>query len=336
MSRVALLAAAAILATGGAAWADAPSLGLPVDCTPGEGCAVVKYMDHEPGPGIRDYACGTMTGGENDYPGTSIAIRDMAAMRKGVAVRAAAAGTVLRTREGVPDTGVYGPESRAELSAKGCGNAVVLGHGEGWTTVYCHLREGSLRVQPGQAVRAGEPIAQVGLSGLTELPHLHFQVRHNDKPVDPFTGEGRAPGSCAAGDTPLWRTDVLAALPYRPVVLRASGFAGGPIDARTAREARTSPNRFGACAPALHFWSEIIGVKAGDRVSLRVTGPDGRTVAENTGRVDRDYAQLFVQAQAPRRGADWPEGVYRGTVQLTRGTDSFTTSTSGRPEPGGC
>lgn len=335
MTRAILLATAAVLAAGSAV-ADAPSLGLPIDCTPGDTCAVVKYMDHEPGPGIRDYACGTMTGGENDYPGTSIAIRDMAAMRAGVAVRAAASGTVLRTREGVPDTGVYGPETRAELSARGCGNAVVLGHGDGWTTVYCHLREGSLRVQPGQTVRAGEPVAQVGLSGLTELPHLHFQVRHNDKPVDPFTGEGRAPGACAAGDRPLWRADVLAALPYRPVVLRASGFAGRPMDARTAREAREPANRFGACAPALHFWTEIIGVKAGDRVSLRVTGPEGRTLAENAGRVERDYAQLFVQAEAPRPGTGWPEGVYRGTVRLTRGADVFTTTTTGRPDPGGC
>ncbi|MGI9493956.1 MAG: M23 family metallopeptidase, partial [Geminicoccaceae bacterium] len=51
------------LAMTGAAMAAMPELlQLPIDCKPGQNCWVVRYVDHEPGPGVKDYACGNMTG----------------------------------------------------------------------------------------------------------------------------------------------------------------------------------------------------------------------------------------------------------------------------------
>ena len=55
------------------------------------------------------------------------------------------------------------------------GNHVLVEGDEG-VTMYAHLRCGSLRVQPGDAVAAGEPLGAVGHSGRSTMPHLHFQL----------------------------------------------------------------------------------------------------------------------------------------------------------------
>lgn len=66
----------------------------------------------------------------------------------------------------------------------GYGNAVILDHGNGITTLYAHANE--LLAQEGQTVQRGEAIATVGSTGLSTGPHLHFEVRENGEPVDPM------------------------------------------------------------------------------------------------------------------------------------------------------
>ncbi|SMH41066.1 M23 family metallopeptidase [Azospirillum agricola] len=338
MSRVATALAAALLGltAGSGQAAEPPRFALPLDCPTGNACDVVKLTDLDPGPGLKDYNCGSLLGGENGHSGTDIAIRDQRAMREGVTVRAAAAGTVLRTRDEMEDTGIHGPETREELNARGCGNAVVIGHDDGWQSVYCHLRRGSVAVTPGQNVRTGDPIAQVGMSGLSELPHLHFQVNHGRDVVDPFAGTDRT-AACGVGPHPLWTPEALSRLtPYRPAVLRLAGFAEEETDVRTAREGTFTEGRIRLCAPRMVFWSEIIGIKAGDRIALTVEGPDGRPVLNRTVTADRDRAQIFVQATAARPGEAWVVGSYRGTVELTRGRDSYRSRTTGHAVTDGC
>ena len=60
----------------------------------------------------------------------------------------------------------------------GWGFAVALSHG-GYVTVYAHL--GTIAVNCGQYVGAGQVIGTVGLSGLATWPHLHFEVRIGDR-----------------------------------------------------------------------------------------------------------------------------------------------------------
>jgi hypothetical protein len=98
-------------------------LALPIDCTPGADCWVLRYVDHEPGPGVRDYMCGGLTG--DGHKGTDIAIRDLAAMAAGVEVRAAAAGLVDALRDGMPDVSLN-EAGRPAIEGKECGNGIRL------------------------------------------------------------------------------------------------------------------------------------------------------------------------------------------------------------------
>jgi murein DD-endopeptidase MepM/ murein hydrolase activator NlpD len=65
----------------------------------------------------------------------------------------------------------------------GYGNAVVVNHGAGKSSLYGHASK--LYVREGQQVVRGQMIAAVGSTGMSTAPHLHFEVRINDKPVNP-------------------------------------------------------------------------------------------------------------------------------------------------------
>jgi murein DD-endopeptidase MepM/ murein hydrolase activator NlpD len=63
------------------------------------------------------------------------------------------------------------------------GNLIILDHGNGLTTRYGHLNQFNVHV--GQRIQKGEVIARVGMTGRATAPHLHYEVRQDDRPVNP-------------------------------------------------------------------------------------------------------------------------------------------------------
>lgn len=68
----------------------------------------------------------------------------------------------------------------------GYGNTVMIDHGSGIWTLYGHIRNGGIMVKVGQAVARGDKIAEVGSTGRSTGPHLHFEVREDNKAVSPW------------------------------------------------------------------------------------------------------------------------------------------------------
>jgi hypothetical protein len=119
---------------------------LPLDCEISTTCFVQNLVDHDPGPAAMDYMCGQLT--YDGHGGTDFRVPDLRIARPVNVLAAAAAGRVSRTRDGVADVSVR-QASGATVRDRECGNGLVIDHGRGWETQYCHLAKGSQSAKPG-------------------------------------------------------------------------------------------------------------------------------------------------------------------------------------------
>lgn len=95
----------------------------------------------------------------------------------GQSVVAVAAGTVVIARDGTPDRAAFAVTPAPMLSPEDAtGNVVVVALDDGRFATYAHLKQGSVRVQPGTRVATGQLLALLGNSGNTLGPHLHFHL----------------------------------------------------------------------------------------------------------------------------------------------------------------
>ncbi len=67
---------------------------------------------------------------------------------------------------------------------QGYGNCVRINHGYGYETWYAHMSKMSVR--PGERVKKGQKIGEVGDTGLSTAPHLHYEVHYKGKPINPI------------------------------------------------------------------------------------------------------------------------------------------------------
>jgi hypothetical protein len=295
--------------------AEAITLALPIKCELGRDCFVQNYVDHDTSSKVRDYQCGGRS--YDGHDGTDIRVPNLEIQRAGVEVLAAGSGRVTGMRDGMEDVSIR-TTGRAAVAGKECGNGAVIDHGDGWSTQYCHMAKGSLRVKPGDPVVAGQAIGRVGLSGDTEFPHLHFTVRHAGQIVDPFAYEA-PPNSCGGGHS-IWAAAIHEQAKYRPREILNAGFSGvaATLDLIESGEVLKYP--LGPASDALVAYVRTIGLQKDDQQILTIQDASGAVISEyKAPALESDKAQYFISSGRKRKELSWPWGIYRATYRVTRG-----------------
>jgi len=297
--------------------AKKPGFTLPLDCNFGENCWVARYSDRNPSSDKADYMCGRRT--QNNHKGTDFAIANYGIMQRGISVLAVDAGKVLRTRDTMQDISVQ-ITGRKAIKGKECGNAAFIQHANGITTQYCHMRKGSLTVKPGDKVARGQKIGLLGLSGDTEYPHLHLNVRKDKKRIDPFDGQKLSTVCSQSANDSLWEN----APAYTQMDLLPLVFSSEPLTRRTRWQEQ--PVRLQTNTPALILTGIAWNVLAGDRWQFTIMRPDG-TRATSQRLTAKENRQSQWYANRLFRPVDgFMPGVWKGKLTVTRQDTSGTTS----------
>ena len=164
------------------------------DCSDQRPCYITAYKDAEPNRGqILDWFCRNHT--YEGHKGTDFGIGGFDEMDRGRPVFATAQGTVIQTADGFDDRCTSG---RCD-GAGGLGNHVIIAHGDGSQSRFAHLKNGSVLVSNGDQVDCSTRLGEVGSSGYSTGPHLHFEVRQNNQAVEVFAGD-------CGSERSLWRT----------------------------------------------------------------------------------------------------------------------------------
>lgn len=179
---------------------------------------VTNYADVDPRDGRQaDYRGGAFQ--YDNHDAIDITLPTFQKMDQGIPVLAAADGIVRSVKDGFFDR----ETSRGERT----GNSVLVDHGNGWSTFYLHFARNSIAVRAGQRVRAGLVLGLVGSSGDSTAPHLHFNLRYHDLPVEVHYAPGsyflrprayQGAMSPRVMDSGITDHDPRYALPERPTV----------------------------------------------------------------------------------------------------------------------
>ena len=147
---------------------------------------VTAYYDHSGD----DWNCGSYQ--YSGHNGNDYGVGSWTGMDAGQDLVAAADGTVIYSNDGEYDRCDTG---NCE-GGSGFGNYVKLQHGDGKYTYYAHMRQWTVTVGAGDWVACGTKLGEVGSSGYSTGPHLHFEVRESSgSQSDPFDGDCSSPPS---------------------------------------------------------------------------------------------------------------------------------------------
>jgi len=287
--------------------AEVPFLDLPLDCTLGQTCFIEDYVDADPGFAQHDYTCGLKS--RDGHKGTDIALTSDAAAGPDTDVLAAAPGQVEAVRDDITDQ-PYSADLADGLRGRECGNAVRLLHDNGYQTLYCHMKRGSVAVRPGDAVTRGQPLGQVGMSGQSNFPHIHMTVLKDGAVIDPFNAT--ASDTCDAEGASLWNETP----PYSKAGLFTASFTTSVpslahVQSGAARRDTATPDR------DLVLYGFAFFAETGDQMTFEASGPDGLAFTHSD-TIDQGRAQLFRANGRRAPVAGWPPGTYTGAVTLTR------------------
>lgn len=251
-----------------------------------------------------DFRCGPNT--YNGHKGTDFALQDLKAMDEGVSVFAVTDGRVRGIRDGMEDVSVRETGKRA-VKGKECGNGVVI-ETDMYEFQYCHLKKGSILVGKGQQVTTGQVIGEIGLSGNTEYPHLHFSMRkkigNKMREFDPFYSLGEG---CGMRPEPIWEDP-------EPIMRAATtgavynyGLSYHAIKPKEARSGKYRNLEYKAKPDLIVGWVDIFSPDKGDKVIVKIRANKIKEFAQKTHEFKRYQARYFLYTGAKMKGETLPK-----------------------------
>lgn len=238
---------------------------------------IVNYVDWSIESAKFDHKCGSKT--YNGHQGTDFVIRSFATMDSGVAVIAAASGTVIFAKDDLFD--------REKLSdtSKGFGNYIALSHDNKYQTYYAHIKKGSSKIKLGDFVKEGDTLAFVGSSGNSSDPHLHFELWYDSTyVVDPFKGICGNSGS-------LWLNPIVYDTSFS---IWNTGLIGFKPNLDTLREEPSFKDVFKYGEDeAITYWNISYGVRKYDIFKLRWITPNGQEWFSSDYTANQDYWYFY-------------------------------------------
>ncbi len=284
-------------------------LKFPLDCKLGESCWIARYSDHDKGPGKADYRCNDRT--QHTHRGTDIAIKNLQIMAEGVDVLAAADGIVTIIRDGITDEFAT-KENRAEKSKIGNGNTLGIRHSDGSISVYSHMKKHSLTVKKGDSVKVGQKIGEIGMSGLTEYPHLHFALRYNNEWYDPFNQKPLTAACSTNKPTGAWDPEI----PYKVMALLPPTLTSTLPNRQSRWDAPTAT--LSKNVSHLYLNGHAFGVQKGDRWLFKFIRPDGRTAYEKGVSVAANRQLYGRSNRIARPEGGFMPGIWTGEILVLR------------------
>jgi hypothetical protein len=266
------------------------------------------YIDHDPGDAVRDYQCGAKA--YSGHRGVDILLRNFREQDAGVAVIAAARGVVQSVTDGLSD------RNTNWAVGGGFGNHVVISHGGGITTTYGHLRRGSVVVAPGATVERGAVLGQVGSSGQSNWPHLHFEVRTGFQVVEPYTG------ACGSARS-LWQNQ----LDYQDeFAVTDAGVTDKPATFEALLERPATLGEIPMGATDFLFWLQLANQRAAV-VRHELRRPGGELFQAVQRQVGSTFSMRYLVLTVPVQGTlteagDWEIRTYQDGELVW--TQSFT------------
>ncbi len=129
---------------------------------------------------LLEFSCPLKSGRVSDRYGQRLhPIDKKMVFHRGIDIAAPTGTPVYAAADGIVDTTVVNG------SKEGAGNYIIVQHGKGYSTVYTQLHR--VNVSAGEQVKSGQTIGEVGSSGLSTGPHLHFELRFKGEALDPET-----------------------------------------------------------------------------------------------------------------------------------------------------
>lgn len=295
------------------AWANDIKFGMPIACEIDKDCYIQNLPDVTQGSDVFDTFC---KGAAYDgHKGIDIRVLSMKDLARNVPIVASADGIIKAYRDGEPDRLVQTPQERTAVKGKECGNGVVISHPNGFESQYCHLKQGSITVKKGQKVKQGDVLGFVGNSGFAAFPHIHFGVRKNGQWLDPITGNPPS-NSCnfTNTDNSLMEETLLAKFQADTSRLLSSGITGAVINHQELVKTG-APKKLQISDTAIVGWSWFINLRKGDRISIKLEGPNG-LISENVTKPLTKNQASYSAFTGKKRNAE--KGEYQFTTKLLR------------------